>query len=183
MLLQVDQIARVCHEANRAYCMTIGDHSQPTWDMAPAWQKSSFVAGVEAALLDPDKTPEDSHVGWLEGKKKAGWKYGPKKAPEKLEHPCMLPYDELSLEQKAKDELFLAVVKSLSHMAVVATTPRLNVPVPEGEGQMVHDRPEDSTLETGVLDRDGSIVKGGTVETEVTGGKRKRRGSKGADAK
>ena len=26
-VLTVEQIARVCHEANRAYCMSIGDHS------------------------------------------------------------------------------------------------------------------------------------------------------------
>ena len=144
-MLKVDHIARVCHEANRAYCMTIGDHSQPTWDMAPAWQKSSAVSGVEAALANPDKTPEDSHNGWLADKKKAGWKYGPTKAPEKLEHPCMVPYEQLPPEQTAKDHLFLAVVNALrGHVGDTVPVP-VNVPVPDGEGQMTHDSPADST--------------------------------------
>ena len=28
------EIARVCHEVNRAYCQAIGDNSQPTWEDA-----------------------------------------------------------------------------------------------------------------------------------------------------
>jgi hypothetical protein len=43
-----------------------------------------------------------------------GWKYGPVKDPEKKEHPCFVPYDRLPTEQKAKDYIFGAVVKSLA---------------------------------------------------------------------
>jgi hypothetical protein len=41
MFEAIDQVARVCHEANRAYCQTLGDNSQPAWDDAPEWQKDS----------------------------------------------------------------------------------------------------------------------------------------------
>lgn len=36
-----DQIARVCHEVNRAYCQALGDNSQPTWEEAPQWQRQN----------------------------------------------------------------------------------------------------------------------------------------------
>lgn len=44
-------------------------------------------------------------------KKAAGWKYGSEKDPEKKEHPCFLPYEELTDAQKAKDAIFVAVVR------------------------------------------------------------------------
>jgi hypothetical protein len=58
----------------------------------------------------PDTTPEDSHKNWLAHKVKDGWVYGPVKDVEKKEHPCMVPYEELPLEQRVKDYLFRAVV-------------------------------------------------------------------------
>lgn len=106
-------IARVAHEINRAYCASIGDDGQPSWDQAPDWQKASALAGVDMHLANPDATPENSHESWLAQKTADGWKYGPVKDAEKKEHPCCVPYAELPPEQKAKDYLFRAVVHSL----------------------------------------------------------------------
>ena len=39
--MEMDSIARVCHEVNRAYCQALGDDSQPTWEEAPEWQRAS----------------------------------------------------------------------------------------------------------------------------------------------
>jgi hypothetical protein len=39
--IDVMQIAKVCHEANRAYCGTIGDSSERSWKDAPEWQRRS----------------------------------------------------------------------------------------------------------------------------------------------
>ena len=33
--MTVQDIARVAHELNKAYCESMGDHSQPDWDNAP----------------------------------------------------------------------------------------------------------------------------------------------------
>lgn len=104
-----EQIARICHEVNRAYCNSIGDTSQPSWDEAPQWQKESAVNGVNFHLNN-DTTPEQSHENWLKEKIATGWVYGPVKDPEKKEHPCMVPYDQLPLEQRTKDYLFKAIV-------------------------------------------------------------------------
>lgn len=107
------QIARVCHEVNRAYCAALGDHSQPAWQDAPEWQRDSAYKGVMHTLGNPDAKPSDSHESWLAEKRAAGWKYGPVKDPEKKEHPCFVPYDDLPAEQKAKDFIFQAVVRAL----------------------------------------------------------------------
>lgn len=107
-------IARVAHQVNRAYCLAIGDSSQHHWDDAPDWQQESAINGVKAHLENPQMTPEMSHEAWLAEKKKTGWKYGPVKNPDKKEHPCFLPYNELPMEQRTKDYLFAAVVKALA---------------------------------------------------------------------
>ena len=108
-----EQIAEVCHEANRAYCRTIGDNSHPAWADAPEWQQKSAIAGVSSIALDPSTTPDQSHAGWMTQKLCDGWKYGPTKDPEKKEHPCMVPYDELPEFQRMKDHLFGAVARTL----------------------------------------------------------------------
>lgn len=111
--ITIFNIAKVCHEVNRAYCHAIGDHSQPPWDDAPNWQKVSACNGVEFHLRNPDATPENSHESWLAEKVATGWVLGPVKDDSKKEHPCMLPYSELPLEQRVKDYLFRAVVHSM----------------------------------------------------------------------
>ena len=114
-------IARVAHEINRAYCASIGDDSLTSWDEAPDWQKASALAGVDMHLANPNATPENSHESWLAQKTADGWKYGPVKDAEKKEHPCCVPYAELSPEQKAKDYLFRAVVHNLKNIPDGAT--------------------------------------------------------------
>ena len=110
----IEQIAKVCHQVNRAYCLSLGDTSQPYWDDAPDWQKSSACNGVLFHILNPDAGPVIAHEAWLEEKTSTGWKYGPVKDAEKKEHPCFLPYYELPREQQTKDALFIAVVKAMT---------------------------------------------------------------------
>lgn len=107
-------IARTAHEVNRAYCAALGDNSQLAWSDAPEWQRTSAIVGVNFHLQNPDAGPSASHESWLNVKRYEGWKYGPVKDAEAKEHPCFVPYDELPVEQKAKDYLFTAVVKALA---------------------------------------------------------------------
>lgn len=106
-------IAKVCHETNRAYCQTLGDNSQPAWEEAPDWQRTSAINGVNFHLANPNSKPSHSHEDWLKEKEATGWKYGPAKDPAKKEHPCFVPYDELPAAQKAKDALFVGIVNAL----------------------------------------------------------------------
>lgn len=106
------QIARVCHEVNRAYCQALGDDSQPTWDDAPQWQRDSAMMGVKLHSHG-EHGPEASHASWMAQKVAEGWKYGAYKDPENKLHPCMVPFDKLPREQQAKDFIFRAVVHAL----------------------------------------------------------------------
>lgn len=105
-------MARAAHEVNRAYCIATGDNSQPSWEDAPEWQRSSAIAGVAGVLAG--NTPEQSHESWLAEKRAAGWKYGTVKDPEKKEHPCFVSYAELSIEQQQKDHLFVTTVRAMA---------------------------------------------------------------------
>ncbi|BEP44036.1 RyR domain-containing protein [Variovorax sp. V15] len=126
-----EQIAQVAHEVNRAYCASLGDTSQPAWAEAPEWQRASALAGVDMHLAKPEATPEESHLSWYEQKLADGWVYGEVKDPEKKEHPCMRPYEELPPEQRAKDYLFRGVVHALAALPAAAQPPA-NQPLPAG---------------------------------------------------
>ena len=109
-------IAKVAHEINKAFCESIGDTSQPTWDEAPDWQKSSAINGVQFHLDNPDASPAASHESWLKQKTEEGWKYGEVKDADKKEHPCFVPYDQLPVQQRSKDYLFKQVIHSLKDL-------------------------------------------------------------------
>ncbi len=112
----VRDIAKVCHEANRAFCKTLGDNSQPSWDEASDWHRSSAIGGASYHLCEleagRDPSPSDSHDNWLAVKEMEGWVYGEEKDPVAKTHPCFLPYSELPASQKQKDYIFGAIVKS-----------------------------------------------------------------------
>lgn len=109
-----ESIAKVCHEANRAYCAALGDHSQKPWAEAPAWQRQSAVTGVQFVIANPDAGPDASHNSWLAEKQAAGWNYGARKDEANKLHPCFVPYDALPAEQKVKDYIFGAIVRAMA---------------------------------------------------------------------
>lgn len=112
-MLEIDQIAAVVHEMNREYRAQIGEDPGPSWPDAPNETQVSICQGIEGIRDGRLRTPRGSHESWRERKHAGGWKYGKVKDPEKKEHPCMLPYDQLPEEQRMKDSLFLAVVSTL----------------------------------------------------------------------
>ena len=111
--MNIEAIAKVAHEVNRAYCNAMGDHSQLAWEEAPDWQRKSAVKGVEFHLANPDATPVQSHESWREEKEAAGWTWGKVKNEERKTHPCILPYLKLPVEQRAKDYIFSSICREL----------------------------------------------------------------------
>ena len=109
---EVTAAARAAHEMNRAWRTQLGDHSQLPWADAPDWAKDSAIAGARAIAEDPTLGPRESHRDWSEFKLADGWVYGEVKDEAKRTHPCLVPSDELPLEQRVKDVLFGVVVRA-----------------------------------------------------------------------
>ena len=114
---QIDDIARTCHEANRALCQAFGDFSQESWDRAPEWQRESAIKGVTLHLENRKLGPQASHEAWMADKQAQGWVYGSEKDPDRKQHPCMVSFDQLPPEQQAKDYVFRAIVHAMRPLA------------------------------------------------------------------
>lgn len=108
-----EEIARIAHEVNRAFCESIGDNSQVEWENAADWQRQSAIDGVGRFIANPEVTAEETHERWMQHKLENGWRHGPVKDEEKQEHPSLIPYNELPLHEKTKDYLFRGVVSAL----------------------------------------------------------------------
>lgn len=115
-VVSIEDVARICHEANRGYCSAIGDNSQFPWDEAPQWQRDSAINGVRFHLANPTAGPAGSHENWMREKLAARWVYGPIKNPggNPPTHPCLVPFIELPVQQQAKDFIFEAIVRAMA---------------------------------------------------------------------
>ena len=111
---RLEILAASAHMANRAYCIALGDSSQPTWESAPEWMKTSAINGAKGVLAG--NSPRESHELWLSEKLATGWKYGQYKNIDKKEHPCCRPYNELPSVQQLKDYIFVATVRSVAEV-------------------------------------------------------------------
>lgn len=111
-MIDIEKIAHVCHEANRALQVIANeDQASPHWMEAPEWQVQSALEGVTAAL--EGRTPEQLHESWCDAKFRDGWVYGETKDPATKTHPCLVAYSNLPDEQQEKDRVFSAIVTAL----------------------------------------------------------------------
>ena len=59
---------------------------------------------LDDSLLElTEKLAENVHEVWSKGRIEQGWKYGKKRDDAKKETPCLVPYAELSEEEKDYD--------------------------------------------------------------------------------
>jgi len=109
----INKAAEAAHEANREYCRSLGDHSQPRWSEALNWQKDSAIKGVETIMRNPNTQPHEGHEAWLNHKVQDGWVYGTEKCEVRKTHPCIVLYGDLPEAQREKDEIFIETVREV----------------------------------------------------------------------
>ena len=106
-------IARICHEAYRAFRIGHGDQSIELWDHAKDTQRTSTIAAVEFIQANPHKGDEALHVRWAADKVADGWGYGTTFDETAKTNPLLVPFSELPAEVAAKFKLFRAIVLAL----------------------------------------------------------------------
>ncbi len=105
-------IARVCHEANRALQNVLGEPCPSVpWDVVSEDTRKSVLQGVD--LARQNGTPEEQHEVWLDHKLADGWRYGTVRNEVEKTHPNLVTYGNLPPRERLKDELFLAIVTVL----------------------------------------------------------------------
>ncbi len=119
--MTINDVAKICHEANRSYCETLEDFSQVSWYMAEGWQKESAVNGVVMHLKNPGASAATSHESWMQEKLNAGWLWGEEKDAASKTHPCLVSFEELPKEQQAKGRLFKSIVNGLAQFVTFAS--------------------------------------------------------------
>ena len=113
MEIEYIAIAKICHEANKAWCEVNGDDSQKHWLDAEQWQIDSAIQGVKFRVENPDAKHDAQHNAWMQKKINDGWVYGKVKDAIMKTHPCIVPFEQLPEFQQKKDALFCAIVDAL----------------------------------------------------------------------
>ncbi len=102
-------IAKCCHEVNRAYCSSIGDHSHLPWEATPPELRASVYSGVEYHRDNSGVSPEESHARWMKYKLAEGWVFGNVKDVDAKTHPNLIAFHQLHKQERAKDSIFTAI--------------------------------------------------------------------------
>ncbi len=72
-------------------------------DYIPSMVDTSSV-NVPKALIDlSEKIAKNTHEVWSAGRIADGWTWGPKRDDQLKQHPCLVPYEDLSEEEKEYD--------------------------------------------------------------------------------
>ena len=107
-------IAMVCHEANRAFCLTIADNLVKPWDETDEYKRIIGVAQVLYILDHPKSTIEEQHAYWAKCKIAQGWEFGTEKDCDKKTDPSLTQFSLLSEFGKGQVKLFRAIVTTLN---------------------------------------------------------------------
>ena len=110
---KIDQIARTVHAAN-SVLKKMNKEKPETYEEVSEDRKIKMKDAIKV-VLEQDTTPKQMHDVWLKNMKELGYKYGSKIDHDKKLHPCMVPYSKLPYAQKAKDDMFRAVILSFKN--------------------------------------------------------------------
>lgn len=73
--------------------------------------KIQFVDIITRYMEEPNlPSPEEAHNSWMKSYLEMGWKYGKERNAILKTHPDLVPYNDLPLDEKEKDAIFLSFV-------------------------------------------------------------------------
>lgn len=127
---KIIRCARAAHNTMVTYCRMSGDYTVKEWDDALEWQRQSTIAMVKSTLRGAH-SPAEEHGRWFKEKVDKGYVYGAEKNDDKdkgaLTNPNMLPYRDLPIYQRMKDNLLIVVTLGIAahYDLVVEKVPEL----------------------------------------------------------
>lgn len=120
--VEVEDIARVVHEASRAWAIVQRDPQPPAgWDLASRWERESAVKAVRRSL--DGASPAQVHDAWVVGRRREGWAHGLVKDSRAKTDPLLVAYDQLPTHVRRRDELITTIVSVLAADMPAAARP------------------------------------------------------------
>jgi len=111
-MLTMESVARVAHAANSELRRIIGEEPMQ-WVEMDERRRQGLVEAAHKAAIHRWLSPAEAHSDWVISMTEQGWSYGPYNPDEKT-HPNMQPWENLPVEQRAKDRMFLGIVRALT---------------------------------------------------------------------
>jgi len=111
---QVNAIAKMCHEVNRAYTAAIREPLKH-WHELEEQDKNIVIEHVAFLIINVDADVKAWHDAWVSKMIVAGWKYDAKRSLKNKTHEHLKPFHHLPEKQQVKDALFHSVVKQAIH--------------------------------------------------------------------
>lgn len=106
-----EQIAKTCHAVHRAYCNESLLPTQPEWDSVDDNHKQVIIDSVKKIFDGEITSKEQSHNNFVAMKKSQGWTFGNYSMGDK-KNPRLVPFEQLNIHDKIKENLFFETVKS-----------------------------------------------------------------------
>lgn len=109
----IEKIAAVCYAAIREWCIQTKQPIDYPWEnLSPAYR--THVKIVVARCFADMTVPSGKvlHQRCMKEGMDGGWTYGEVVDKAKKRHPDILPWEKLSMEQRIKEHIFSAVIKS-----------------------------------------------------------------------
>lgn len=111
--MKSEKIASICYAAARVVGVSAGQDI-PGWGTANAHEKMWIRGIVACCLKNPQESLEFRHDYWVSIMDDAGWKQGENLDYDKKVHPYLVPFLELSGEERFRRQLIEAIVLSCS---------------------------------------------------------------------
>ena len=117
-VIDIETIARICHEAMSALVAEMEGEPHPRWESLKGsdneWMIEDTKKNVIARINNPMSLMSLTHEAWKENRIDNGWVWGETKCSIKKTHPCLVPYGELPDSEILKDQVFTAIVDRIA---------------------------------------------------------------------